>query len=238
MKKIKCDYFECSNCGFVQTQKPTWLQKAYQEPINKSDTGIVNRNLELSRITTNLIYYLLNSNGVYLDYAGGYGLFTRLMRDLGFDFLWHDKYCENLFARGFDFEKKEHREIELVTCFEVFEHLLDPVKEINKIIKVSSNVFFTTELVNKNTLNASWWYLGLEHGQHVSFYSLRSLKLLAEVLRLNFYSNGQNIHLFSKDKCNYRKFLFLLRDLGNVCFKFAKRKLDSKIWEDHLSQIN
>ncbi len=38
----------------------------------------------------------------FLDYAGGYGVFTRLMRDIGFDFYWHDPYTQNLFANGFE----------------------------------------------------------------------------------------------------------------------------------------
>lgn len=38
-------YFECQNCGFIQTEAPYWLEEAYTETINLSDTGIVARNL-------------------------------------------------------------------------------------------------------------------------------------------------------------------------------------------------
>jgi len=42
----------------------------------------------------------LNPDGIFLDYAAGYGLFVRLMRDAGYNFRWSDLYCQNLFVRG------------------------------------------------------------------------------------------------------------------------------------------
>ena len=38
-------YFDCENCGYVQTEEPTWLEEAYTNSINDSDTGIMLRNL-------------------------------------------------------------------------------------------------------------------------------------------------------------------------------------------------
>jgi len=38
----------------------------------------------------------LNPDGIFLDYAAGYGLFVRLMRDAGYNFRWSDLYCQNL----------------------------------------------------------------------------------------------------------------------------------------------
>lgn len=48
----------------------------------------------------------------------------------------------------------------------------------------------------------NWWYLVPETGQHVTFYSLRSLEVLAYQLDLHFYSNRCNLHLFSKNVLN------------------------------------
>jgi hypothetical protein len=44
------------------------------------------------------------------------------MRDIGFDYFWQDKYTENLFAQGFENTKIKNGQIELLTCFEAFEH--------------------------------------------------------------------------------------------------------------------
>lgn len=43
-----------------------------------------------------------------------------------------------------------------------------------------------------------WWYYGLEHSQHVSFYTRRSLQLLGDKFELQLISNGENLHLFSR----------------------------------------
>ena len=37
------DYFDCSVCGYVQTQMPDWLVEAYSSAINDVDTGIMTR---------------------------------------------------------------------------------------------------------------------------------------------------------------------------------------------------
>ena len=40
MGKYDVDYFQCSNCGFVQTEEPYWLDEAYSQPIASSDVGL------------------------------------------------------------------------------------------------------------------------------------------------------------------------------------------------------
>ena len=47
---MEVDYFECPNCGYVQTETPYWLGRAYAEAINDNDTGILVRNQANARI--------------------------------------------------------------------------------------------------------------------------------------------------------------------------------------------
>ena len=101
LNKYDVKYYFCFHCGFLQTEEPFWLEEAYTDTINTSDTGIMHRNLRLCRITSVLIYFLFEKEANFIDYAGGYGIFTRLMRDIGFNFFWHDPYTVNLIARGF-----------------------------------------------------------------------------------------------------------------------------------------
>ena len=127
---------------------------------------------------------------------GGYGLLTRLMRDMGFDFYWLDPFAENFLARGFEYGDSQ-RKPNVVTAFEVFEHLFDPLQEIEKIVKLSPNILFSTELLPIPTPKPlQWWYYGLEHGQHVSFYRKETLTRIAAKFGLRFYSSGF-INLFS-----------------------------------------
>ena len=87
LNKYEINYFHCEHCGFLQTEEPYWLDEAYSESINISDTGYMQRNLMLSGKLTILLALFFDKNGKFLDYAGGYGVFVRMMRDIGFDYL-------------------------------------------------------------------------------------------------------------------------------------------------------
>ncbi|HIO85107.1 MAG TPA: glycosyl transferase group 1, partial [Candidatus Nitrosopelagicus sp.] len=114
-------------------------------PINKSDTGMIMRNYWFRNVTATIIFFLFDHKGKFFDYGGGYGIFVRLMRDTGFDFYWQDKHTENLFARGFEFTDTENNLVELLTCFEAFEHFVEPAAELEKLLSVSRNILLSTE---------------------------------------------------------------------------------------------
>ncbi|MGE5659840.1 MAG: methyltransferase domain-containing protein [Actinomycetota bacterium] len=202
INKYNIDYFQCQNCGFVQTEEPYWLEEAYSEAIAKSDVGLVYRNFNFSEISSNIIFYLFNHDSQFLDYGGGYGLFVRLMRDVGFNFYWYDKFCKNIFAKGFESELLEKdSQYELVTAFEVFEHLVNPLDEIAEILRFSENILFSTELLpDNNPKPEEWWYYALEEGQHISLYTPQALTIIANKFKLNLYSNGSSLHLITKKK--------------------------------------
>lgn len=207
---VEVQYFHCKGCGFIQTEKPFWLDRAYEQSINLTDTGYVTRNIYLSKKTLLLFVFLFGKRGKYVDYAGGYGILTRLMRDYGLDFFWQDRYTPNLFARGFEFHLED--KADAVTCFESFEHFVSPLEEISKILKISKNIFFSTRLIpNKIPQPNMWEYYGLEHGQHISFYSVSTLKFIAQHFNLNLYTDGQNLHLLTESRLSQTAYKFLLR---------------------------
>jgi hypothetical protein len=209
LNKYEISYFKCQNCGFVQTEEPYWLDESYSEAINRSDVGYVARNEVLSKVTKALIKRFFDTEGRFLDYGTGYGLFVRLMRDFGFNFYGVDKYCDIVFAKDFEIKENESG-FELVTAFELFEHLVDPFEEMKKLTAYSDSIFFSTELYPASSPKpGEWWYFGLEHGQHLSLYSAKSLSVLAERFGLNLYTNNKNLHLFTKKKINKAAFSML-----------------------------
>jgi hypothetical protein len=216
LDKYTVAYFSCLECGLIQTESPYWLPEAYSAAITSSDIGMVSRNIALAKITKPIISVFFGSSGKFLDYGGGYGLYVRMMRDYGFDFFWYDKYCQNTFAVGF--EAKVEDRFELLTAFEIFEHLADPVAELESLLVRSRNVLFSTELVpDGNPKPGEWWYYGLEHGQHISFYRKKTLIALANKFKLNCYSDGNSLHLFTEKTISER--LFRL-----ICHNFVARK--------------
>jgi Methyltransferase domain len=189
-------YEACTECGYLQTQAPDWLHKAYASAIDSMDTGILSRNqLNVQRVIATLMA-LRRLRGRVVDHAGGYGVLVRLLRDAGVDAYWQDKYCDNLFARGF--EADDHP-CDLITAFEVFEHFEHPTQELRAMLRRAPHVLLSTELIPGTAdPDPSWWYLGGEHGQHIGFFRRSSLERMAQDAGCHLGTDGKRLHLFSR----------------------------------------
>jgi len=232
LNKYTVKYFQCSLCGYVQTESPFWLEEAYTNTINDSDTGMMMRSLRHRNIASTLIYLFFDKSGKFLDYGGGYGVFVRLMRDIGFDYYWQDKYTKNYFAQGFELSENTNTQVELLTCFEAFEHFNDPINEFEKLLKVSRNILLSTEFIPAPIPQPNdWWYYGIEHGQHIGFFQKRTFEYLAERYGLQFYTNGQNIHLLTEKQFPSSTFKWLSK-FSKIITPLIKTRMDSLTWKD------
>jgi hypothetical protein len=229
LNKYNISYYQCNTCLFIQTETPFWVEEAYSDAISNLDTGILLRNIDISKKLSSLLPYFITSPEIKcLDYSGGYGILVRLMRDIGYDFYWYDKYCKNIFARGFEFVKNYPYKI--ITAFEVVEHLSEPLSEIYDLIINNSceTLIFSTELVNK-TFDKNWWYFAFESGQHISFYNIKTIEYMAEKFNMYCYSIGSFFHIFSKKKMKLKELISAI----NKKPKQFKNKLKSKTFSDH-----
>ena len=198
MSKYQIAYYRCSACKFIQTERPYWLEEAYSEALSTLDVGVMFRNLLNVDSTSAVVSLVFPKAASFVDYAGGYGTFVRLMRDRGFEFNWYDLYAKNLHSRGF--EHTLGRRYDLLTAFEVLEHLVNPVDDFGEMLELSDNILVSTEVVPEPTpLPPHWWYYTLKSGQHISFYSSQSLQVLASKFKLNLISRNP-LHLFTRNK--------------------------------------
>lgn len=224
-------YYDCNICGYVQTETPAWLDEAYSSPINTSDTGVMSRNLSNISLVLATLSLMGCRKSKVVDYAGGHGFLVRLLRDIGLDALWADPYSQNLVARGFEYNGTGL--ISLVTAFEAYEHFVNPTFEMFNLLKIAPNILLTTTLISDPPPKVTdWWYYGLEHGQHIGFYRVKTLQYLASKYNLNLLTDGRSRHFFSEKKYSYLSWRFLLKIAAIP--KLLSFGLHSKIQDDHL----
>lgn len=229
-------YFDCTFCGYVQTQIPTWLDEAYASVMNTSDTGIMARNLSNLSLVLATLTISANRKEAVVDYAGGYGFLVRLLRDIGVNALWADPYCENLVARGFEYQEGEVRPA-LVTAFEAFEHFVSPAEEMQKLLGIAPNVLLTTTLIPRPAPHPKdWWYYGLDHGQHIGFFRVQTLKYLAKRFGVHLLTDGVCRHFFSRKKHSYIAWSALTR-VARLEPRLFSLGLQSRTWADHVNIV-
>jgi hypothetical protein len=194
--QFQAQYLRCGTCGYVFVDDPHWLELAYSNAIAALDTGIVTRNRWLADATCVLLGLSLRDVRSALDFGGGSGLLVRLMRDRGHDFRWLDAYSPNLLARGFEGDTNDR--YDLVTAFELVEHLPDPGAVFARLHALAPTIIISTELLppGRHRLD-DWWYYAPESGQHIGFFTLAALEVVAQRLGLRLSSNGRNLHVLA-----------------------------------------
>ncbi len=233
--KYDVNYFYSDESGIIQTEIPYWNEEVSESPISDLDTGILSRNFDNRNRIAPILYNLFGSEGHFLDIGGGYGTFTRLMRDIGFDFYSTDISCKNIFAEYF--QPQLHATFDCLTAIEILEHLYDPVDFIsNQLTVYLSNSFLFTTLTFEGAIpDKSWWYYTFESGQHITFYQSRSLAMLANTLKLNYYQLSVDLHLFTDIKVHPKALFFLksrlLKKLYLPYVLYRGRK-KTRIWSD------
>ena len=198
-------YLRCVTCGMVQADAPTWLEEAYSDAIAKLDIGLLDRCHILANVTGTVLRSERLRGGTFLDWAGGYGTLTRLMRDRGFDFVHTDPFAANIFAEGHEAPAHSDadggRRYDLVTAFEVLERLEDPVAALEPLSRCTDLLLVTTQVLpDPAPRPREWDYYTLESGQHITFYTRSSLEHVARRLGFDGVVTSDLVHLFHRGK--------------------------------------
>ena len=197
LAKYLVTYYYCEDSGLLKTQTPYWLDEAYQEAIADTDIGLVRRNIAISKFLERILYHLFKNQGKFLDVSGGYGLLTRLLRDMGFDCYTTDKYCKNIFAKAF--EPVGDFKADALFAFEVLEHLENPYQFLKDIFDkyCCKTLIFSTLTFSDKIPSRDWSYYSFETGQHITFYQPFTLDILAKKLGINYYMISPDFHIMS-----------------------------------------
>jgi hypothetical protein len=191
-------YYQCGACGLTQTQPPDWLDEAYADAIHPTDTGLLSRNQYARRIVAVFLHLAGAGARPCLDWAGGYGVFTRLMRDCGFAFYTLDPHAENLFAKGFAWNSDRGTPF-ACTAFEVLEHLVRPSEGFAELAAYGAEFIVTgTQLHAGAAPVPDWPYLSPESGQHVAFYRPETLARLGRDHGYPYLVAGPYFQVFAR----------------------------------------
>lgn len=202
-------YSECERCCALQTERPFWLEEAYQSSLTRLDLGAVDRTLRNRGLLLVLGFVLGIGHRRILDYGGNDGLLARLMRDVGFNAYYLDEYETRDISGGFRIRDPEPTKggWEVVTAFEVFEHLERPRCDLAKIFSLKPPFILISTRVYRSGYGETWDYLAPELGQHVFFFSEEALRRVAADYGYRLCSNG-SLHLFIRnDRKGLRAFV-------------------------------
>ena len=197
-------YAICDGCDFAFSPDfRNWSQEEFAEKIYNQEYIEVDPDYLEKRPNHNfnLLNILFGKNKreiVHLDYGGGNGELVRKLT------------LSDWLSNNYDPFSTTHsnigdlRTFNLITAFEVFEHVPDPneiMKNLKILIEEYGLILFSTLVSDSNIKRnerLSWWYASPRNG-HVSLFTYKSLRILGEKYDLNFASLGIGTHIYYKN---------------------------------------
>jgi hypothetical protein len=173
-----------------------FIEKIYNEDYILVDPDYVeNRHLQNAALLSR-IFGPYRKNFRHLDYGGGNGVLSGILRKADWNSSSYDPFPTN------DRSLATLGTFNFITAFEVFEHVPDPQLMMNNINLLLSGtealIFFSTGvsdgLINDNE-RLSWWYAAPRNG-HIGIHTTQSLKVLGERNNFNFVSLGPSFHVY------------------------------------------
>jgi hypothetical protein len=199
---IAVPYLRCLACGFTFTVAFDDLTaEQFQQHIYNESYVLVDPDFVDVRPRNNAKWVgdvILSGNAKLrvLDYGGGNGLLTSLLRERGLTRCEsYDPFYGNLRPAG---------RFDVVTSFEVLEHTptpFDTLRDMRSLLDERGLIVFSTLLQPADFLThgLAWWYAAPRNG-HVSLYTRDSLTALMKRLGLKWGSFNDHTHVAFRKK--------------------------------------
>lgn len=194
-------YVTCTGCGYSFAPGfAGWSHADFQREIYNDQYVLVDPDYTGARARENA-RFLIESFGEagkqvrHLDYGGGDGTMSRLLREAGWDSASYDPFVD------LQVRPAELGTFRLITSFEVFEHVPDVqrlVADLAALLAPAGLLMFSTLLSDGELAPGrppDWWYAAPRNG-HISLFSARSLALLARRHGFSCASAQSLVHLF------------------------------------------
>jgi SAM-dependent methyltransferase len=198
---IPIEYVVCEDCGFCFAPAMCrWPLDEFSARIYNDEYTTIDPGCVAVRPSGNAAHLLrwFGERGqrmTHLDYGGGQGLLSRLLRDAG----WNSRSYDPFFDRGAALA--DLGKFDLITAYEVFEHVPDVnalAADLVTLLNPEGIVVFSTVPSDGFIAQGgrlTWWYAAPRNG-HISLFSLKSLDLLARKFGFNFGTYAPGLHAF------------------------------------------
>ncbi|WP_432378466.1 class I SAM-dependent methyltransferase [Duganella sp. P38] len=192
-------YHRCTDCGFVLAPEfGRWSEQDFQQHVYNERYVEIDPDYVSARPLGNadFLQQLFGEQSAEIrhqDYGGGSGVLSDKLSERGWNSSSFDPFPRSERTVG-DLGK-----FNLVTAFEVFEHVPDVNELMDNITALMEDecvVIFSTLLSDGNiepNKRLTWWYAAPRNG-HISLFSKQSLIKLAEQRGLQFGSFNGGLH--------------------------------------------
>jgi hypothetical protein len=196
-------FYKCHSCAYIFCPEMfEWDlgKEVYNENYGIYDPEFKNdkRNVRNSKFVDKLLNKL-KFKVRHLDYGGGTGRMSRILRKKGWDSTSYDMYHNN--------QERPEGKFNFITCIEVIEHAKDPfelMKDLTSFLSDDGMILLTTLLANKDT-PINWSYIA-PRGGHISILSDLSIRMVANTVNLKYFPMKDDCHVFAFEVEHLHKF--------------------------------
>jgi SAM-dependent methyltransferase len=194
-------YSLCDQCGFCfAPDMYEWTLEEFELRVYNDEYVEVDPDYVHVRPSANAtaLIAMFGKSGAgidHLDYGGGHGLLSDLLRDSGWKSASYDPFVDT------QLQIDQLGKYDLITAFEVFEHVPD-VKQLASDLSILLNpegmILFSTLLSDGDIHRDQrlvWWYASPRNG-HISLFSTNSLYALAVGTGFSCKSFTKDFHAF------------------------------------------
>ncbi len=205
-KRGVCGYREAVNWFAISSARaaafasrrsfPPWPVDKFEARIYNHDYAAVDPDYKAVRPTGNaeMVDQTFGAAKLrHIDYGGGSGLLSQLLAAKSWDSQSYDPFVNK------DVDVRSLGEFDLVTAFEVFEHVPDIdalFQDLRSLMKPDGMILFSTLLSDGEIARGrplSWWYAAPRNG-HISLFSSQSMQMCLRRYGFSSASASANLH--------------------------------------------
>lgn len=206
-------YSQCETCQFTFANEfRSWSENEFLEKIYNAQYAAIDPDFLEIRPQESLQLLKLQFAGKesqirHLDYGGGNGRLSQLLRQSGWSSQTYDPFS------GQKVSLDDLGKFNLITAFEVFEHVADVanlMRNLDAALDDVGLILFSTFTSDQNIIpntRLNWWYAAPRNG-HISLYSSLSLKMLGQKHGFHFGSFNNALHCYWRKVPDWAKHIF------------------------------